>query len=140
MSMRRETTKEETTKEETKDPGKEGKSKVRKGCDCKCPDRETPPELPTEIPFPAMEENREKLETWIRERYKSSAFNVCECQPLPTMHGDPLIIRVKEGTVPKASHSPIPVPAHWRAKVKAQLDRDERLGVIEKVHTGTDTT
>ena len=33
MSMR-----EETTKEEAKDPSKEGKSKVRKGCDCKCPD------------------------------------------------------------------------------------------------------
>ena len=75
--------KEETTEEETtKDPGKEGKSEVMKVCDCKCPDQEISPELPTETPFPATEENREKLETWIRERYKSSAFKVCECQPL----------------------------------------------------------
>ena len=55
------------------------------------------------------------------------------------MHGDPLMIRVKDGAVPKVSHSPIKVPAHWRAKVKAQLDRYERLGVIEKVPTGTYT-
>ena len=103
MSMKEET---------TKDPGKEGQSKVRKGCDCRCPDREMPSELPTEIPFPATKDNREKLESWIRERYKSSAFNVCECQPLPTMHQDPLMIRVKDGAVPKASHSSIPVPAH----------------------------
>ena len=108
ISMERRTTKEEMTKEETtKEPGKEGQSKVRKGCDCKCPDQEMPPELPTEIPIPATEENREKLESWIRERYRSSAFNVCECQPFPTMHGDSLMIKVNDGAVPKASHSPI---------------------------------
>ena len=62
ISMGKETIKEETMEEEmTKDPRKEGQSKVRKGYDCKCPDREMPPELPTEIPFPATEENREKL-------------------------------------------------------------------------------
>ena len=56
------------------------------------------------------------------------------------MHGDPLQINVDEGAKHVASHTPIPVPIHWSAEVKAQLDRDERLGVIERVPSGTDTT
>ena len=90
------------------------KPRRRAGCDCACSDREQPPDPPEQLPCPAVPENREKLEQWIRDRYASSSFNVCECQPLPMMHGEPLTIRVREGTVPKASHSPIPVPVHWR--------------------------
>ena len=56
------------------------------------------------------------------------------------MQGDPLQIKVEEGVRPVASHSPIPVPVHWAAEVKRQLDRDEALGVIERVPIGTDTT
>ncbi|MCP3680923.1 MAG: hypothetical protein GY782_11975, partial [Gammaproteobacteria bacterium] len=117
-----------------------GQHRKRAGCDCSCPDRELPPDPPDQLPFPATPENRGRLEDWMRDRYAASSFNVCECQPLPMMHGEPLVIRVKEGTQPKASHSPIPVPMHWRQKVKAQLDRDVKLGVIEKVPSGTDTT
>ena len=111
-----------------------------KGCDCGCPVRESPPEVPTELPMAPTLENIPKLEKWILERYRASAFNVCECQPLPIMHGEPLEIRVQEGARPVASHTPIPVPLHWQKAVKAQLDRDERLGVIERVPSGTDTT
>ena len=85
-------------------------------------------------------ENIPKLEEWIRKRYAGSAFNVCECQPLPSMHGPPLMIRVKEGAVPVACHTPIPVPLHWQSDVKKQLERDIKLRVIEKVPSGTDTT
>ena len=44
------------------------------------------------------------------------------------------------GIKPVASHSPIPVPVHWHKAVKAGLDRDEAIGVIERVPPGTPTT
>ena len=109
-------------------------------CDCKCPTRERAPEVPTEIPIEPTPENIPKLEQWIRDYYASSAFNCCECQPLPDMHGPPVKIHLTEDAKPVASHSPIPVPLHWHKKVKAGLDRDVAIGVLEKVPAGTPTT
>jgi len=37
---------------------------------------------------------------------------------------------------PTAFHSPKPVPIHWQDDVKAGLDRDVRLGVLEPVPVG----
>jgi hypothetical protein len=39
-----------------------------------------------------------------------------------------------------AHHSPIPIPIHWQDEVKAGLDRDVSLGVIEPVPVGTPVT
>ena len=116
------------------------KSGKKVGCDCKCPVRATAPEVPEKLPFKPEPENVPQLESWIKDRYAASAFNCCECQALPKMHGEPLTIHMKEGVKPIASHSPIPVPLHWQAKVKAGIDRDEAIGVIEKVPPGTPTT
>ncbi len=41
---------------------------------------------------------------------------------------------------PTVHHSPIPVPIHWQDEVKAGLDRDVRLGVIEPVPVGEPVT
>ena len=41
---------------------------------------------------------------------------------------------------PVAHHTPIPVPIHWKEDVKAGLDRDVRLGVIEQVPVGEPVT
>ena len=107
------------------------------GCECTCPVRAAAPDVPKTVPFKPIEENVRKLESWIKDQYASSAFNCCECQPLPKMHGEPLKIHLNEGVKPVASHSPIPIPLHWQAKVKAGLDRDEAIGVIERVPAGT---
>ena len=56
------------------------------------------------------------------------------------MHGPALTIHLKEVVKPIASHTPIPVPLHWQKKVKAGLDRDVAIGVLEKVPPGTPTT
>ena len=112
----------------------------KKDCDCNCPVRGIAPDPPTKIPFEPTNENVPRLEAWIREKYAASAFNCCECQPLPKMHGPPLKIYMQKGVKPIASHSPIPVPLHWHKKVKAGLDRDEAIGVIERVPAGTPTT
>ena len=57
---------------------------------CDCPKRTLPPLLPTKIPFPPVESNRDTLENWIRERYADSTFNICPHQPLPLMEGRPV--------------------------------------------------
>ena len=61
---------------------------------CNCPSRTLPPPLPTEMPFPGVDENREKLELWMRNHYAASAFNTCPHQPLQEMTGKPLDIVV----------------------------------------------
>ena len=112
----------------------------RPGCPCTCPVRERAPDVPAELPMEPTPENIPKLEKWIRDYYEASAFNCCECQPLPAMHGPQVKIHLQEGVKPIASHSPIPIPLHWHKQVKAGLDRDEAIGVIQKVPSGTPTT
>ena len=120
--------------------GTNSKSQKKHDCECNCPIRTEPPKVPDKIPFAPIEENVPALEKWLREKYAASAFNCCECQPLPKMHGPPLKIFMKEGVKPVAAHTPIPIPLHWQKQVKAGLDRDEVIGVIEKVPSGTPTT
>ena len=107
---------------------------------CNCPKRTTPPPKPTTLPYPAIDENREAIEKWIIDYYKSSVFNMCEHQPLPMMSGPAMRIQVDEDIPPVAHHSPIPVAIHWQEKVKAGLDRDVELGVLEPVPIGTPVT
>ena len=56
------------------------------------------------------------------------------------MTGPPLKIEIDPNSTPVAVHTPIPVPVHWKQKVKDQLDRDVKLGVIEPVPWGEPTT
>ena len=108
---------------------------------CVCPRRTVAPDVPTSLPFPATEQNREKIKQWILNYYSSSAFNQCECQPLPLMKDTPpLKLFIDPKAVPVAIHKPRPVPIHFQAKVKAGLDRDVALGVLEKVPVGVPTT
>ena len=99
-----------------------------------------PPPKPTSLPYPPTAENRSKLEHWLLERYKASVFNTCEHQPLPMMSGPPMRIMIVPDATPVAHHTPIPVPIHWQEAVKAGLDRDVELGVIEPVPVGTPVT
>ena len=100
--------------------------------ECGCPLRETAPEPPV-LPAAATEENREILEKFLVDTYRASTFNTCQHQPLPEMHGPPLEIHLKKEVRPKAVFTPAAVPIHWTAKVKADLDRDVALGVLELV-------
>lgn len=108
--------------------------------DCDCPRRQPPPPPLANLPFPATDVNRDKLEQFILDRYSSSTFNTCEHQPLPMMDGPPLQLMVDPDAKPVAVHTPVPVPIHWQEDVKAGLDRDVRLGVIEPVPVGEPVT
>lgn len=107
---------------------------------CTCPKRQLPPPRPTILPFPAMDENREKIEQWILEYYSKSTFNTCPHRPLTMMEGPPLRLAVDPDAIPSVCHKAIPVPIHWREKVKKGLDQDVALGVIELVPVGEPVT
>ena len=107
---------------------------------CQCPGRTKPPPIPTSLPYPATDANREKLQTYLLEYYGASTFNTCEHQTLPLMDGLPLRLMIDPKATPTAHHSPIPVPLHWQDAVKAGLDRDVRLGVLEPVPIGDPVT
>ena len=107
---------------------------------CSCPIRAMPPSHPDKIPFEPTAENLPKLKNWLIEAFEASGFNTCTHQPLQAMTGAPVNIKFKDGITPKAVHTPITVPLYWQSKVKADLDRDVRLGIIEKVPQGVPTT
>ena len=101
---------------------------------CDCPRRQPPPLPPKDLLFPAVEDNREKLEQWLLSHYKASTFNTCHHQPLLPMEGPPLRLMIHPDAKPVACHTPIDVPIHWRDDVKAGLDQDCKMGVIEEVN------
>ncbi|XP_071478837.1 uncharacterized protein [Diadema antillarum] len=107
---------------------------------CTCPRRQLPPPPPTELPFPATEANRVKLQQYLLDYYQSSTFNTCEHQPLPLMDSPPMKLMVDPDAEPVAHHTPVPVPLHWRDAVKAGLDHDVQLGVLEPVPIGEPVT
>lgn len=107
---------------------------------CDCPRRAEPPAKPTTLPMPATEANREALRQHLLRTYAQSTFNTCPHQPLPRMSGPPLRLMLDEGATPVAYHTPIPVAIHWQDEVKAGLDQDVRLGVLEEVPVGTPVT
>ena len=78
---------------------------VHRKITCDCPKRSKPPPLPS-IPYPAKEENRDKLEKWLINYYAASTFNVCEHQLLPLMPGPPLQLKIQSGAKPTATHIP----------------------------------
>ena len=59
--------------------------------------------------------------------------NMCQHQALPKIHGPPLEFHLKKEVRPTAVYTPATVPIHWTEKVKADLDRDVALRVLEKV-------
>ena len=107
---------------------------------CDCPQRQKPPPKPYVPPFPAIEANRERLQEWLLDYYESSTFNTCEHQQLPLMSGVPRRLLVNPDAEPVAHHTPIPVPLHWQEEVKAGLDQDVPLGVLEPVPVGEPVT
>jgi hypothetical protein len=107
---------------------------------CTCPPHSLPPPVPEKLPFPTNEKNVGQLKQWILDYYAASTFNTCPHSRLPRMAGPPLALMVDPQATPVAVHTPIPVPLHWQDEVKAGLDMDVRLGVLEPVPVGEPVT
>ena len=99
---------------------------------CGCPKRTDTPD-PPEPPCELTEENIPRLKAFIMAHYASSTFNTCCHQSLPFMHGPPLEIQLKPDAKPSACYTPAVIPIHMEKAVKEALDRDESMGVIQKV-------
>ena len=57
------------------------------------------------------------------------------------MHGaKPMWILLKEDAVPIAIHRPTTIPAHWQEQVHADIERDIKLGVLERAPQNTPVT
>ena len=108
---------------------------------CSCPTRTAPPSDPPVLPCSPTKENLSILRAYVLDRYASSAFNCCERQALPLMQdSSPLRLFVDDQAKPKAITTPSQIPAHWVHDVKAGIDRDVALGVIEPVPVNTPDT
>ena len=102
---------------------------------CQCPTRTRPPEPPP------MEENVPMLKQLVSYYYASSDFNTCTHQFLPLVESlPPLRLLVDPTVTPKAVHKPAQVPIHFVDEVKAGLEKDIRLGVLERVPENTPVT
>ena len=112
-------------------------SKVKNSCGCLL--RTEVPPLPSKIPYSNPELCEKKLHQWILDYYAASAFNICPHQLTPTLTGPDMVITLKPGAVSVAYHSPIPVAHHWKRKVKAQIDKCCRQGVMGPLTPGTPT-
>ena len=70
--------------------------------ECDCPDRQSVPMRPTELPFACTAENNSKMKEWLLDYFKNSTFNTCPHTPLPVMEGPPLEIHLKDDAKPFA--------------------------------------
>ena len=80
------------------------------------------PIRPTEIPFCLTKENTPKLEKFLKDSFAETAFN--KSCPFPSMSTPPAHIYLEENSQRYARHTPIPIPFHWKEKVKRDLDTD----------------
>ena len=111
---------------------------------CSCPTRPaSPPPMPTELPADINIDDADsvdRLKQWLMKYYESTTFNTCDHQQLPLMTGSPLRLHIDPHATPVACHKVVPVPLHWRDQVRSDLERDVRIGVLERVPDNTPVT
>jgi len=107
---------------------------------CSCPRRTAVPPRPAQLPVKCVPQNIDAMRDWLLQTFSSSTFNTCPHQPLPCMNGPPIEMHLDPTATPKVCHTPATVPLHWQEKVKADLERDVALGVIERVPYGDPVT
>ena len=79
----------------------------------------------------------ENLKKWLLEQFANSAFKTD--RQFPAMSGKPAHIHLKQETVSKAKHRPIPVPYHLKEPVRQALMQDIERGILKQLSIGTPT-
>ena len=81
--------------------------------------------------------SEEEIKTLAKEEmintFKSTAFNVCENQPLQMLKDTKMEVIIKPGAIPKRTMRPIPCPIYLREQAKKNLEAGVKLGIIEPV-------
>ena len=93
------------------------------------------PRKPRNLPYPATDNNVDRLQQYLIDSFKSTAFN--KCSPLPAMETKQVHIHLKPDAKPHAQHVPIPVPFHWKSDVKNDLHIDIERDITKPVPIGT---
>ena len=89
------------------------------------------------LPFPPTEQNIRRLKNWLLEYFAETAFkNNGEFLP---MSGPAAHIHLKEGAVPKARYSPVPMPFHFKEPARQALWEDVKRGITTPVPVGMPT-
>ena len=94
------------------------------------------PSRPQTLPFPPLPENVPKLKQWLLDSFSDTAFRD---DSFPTMTGPPAHIHLQENAIPRARHTPIPIPYHFKEAVEKSLWNDVARGIIAPVPVGTPT-
>ena len=111
-----------------------GCSNQQKGTlNCDCPQRSAVPLRPRCLPYKPVPENNLKMKEWLLQHFKSSTFNTCPHRPLQEMAGPPISIHISQSAEPRVNNTPSTVALHWQEQVKADIKRDEALGILERV-------
>ena len=95
--------------------------------------RSPPPGPPSHLPFAPSTANIPEMKAWLLNWYAPSIFNKFPHQPLPRMDGPPVEIHLVEDDVSRKVAMPATIPLHWQEQVKADLECDVALGVIERM-------
>ena len=88
------------------------------------------------IPFNPTEENIPKLKVWLLNCFADTAFTQSN---LPIMSSEKQHLHIDTDATPVATHSPLPIPHHWRNEVKQILDNYVKTGIIKCVEVGEAT-
>ena len=113
----------------------EGECDPESDIPCSCPRRGFS-DPPTDLPMPATKSNRKELEKYIKNHFKTSAFNTCKRQHWPAVAGPPMKIHTRDNAVPVYHRKPTRVPLHFRDEVKAGLESDVKKGILRRVPPG----
>ena len=113
----------------SKEEGNQHPLCFRKACDCH--ERELP-KRPSKLPFEPIPENNDIMESWLKDYFASSTFNICPSKQLPEMSGPPVEIHLKDGAVPFKARTAVSIPIHWQSKVKELYAKDLSMGVLER--------
>ena len=96
--------------------------------------RRSPPPRPKKIPLPPVESSIPQLRKYIVDSFADSALD--KSPPLPIMRSKKGHIHLQPNAIPYAVHSPIPVPHHEKAIIKALLDLYVKRGILIPVPIG----
>ena len=82
--------------------------------------------------------SKDSLRPLIIKQYVKSGFNNCRIQPLAMMKSaEAQNLIVDPDVKPVAIHKAAIKQIHLKARVKADLNRDVRLGILEKVNVNS---
>ena len=84
-------------------------------------------------------EDSEILEEFLRQKFATSAMNVCKTQPLDKMNVSPMSVELKNARAnrhPLKTTRIIPTPLALQEEAYKQIENDVNMGILENVTNG----